>query len=530
MKYHIGFLGILATVLAGLAYGALNLSERHVFLFHENETLEAHLAEFRKHQSPRMELNFSELYGGGQFQILHPLLDARKARIKEPPPSCMPSDGQVTSPRLLPAQIPGLDDEGLVREQKQKEIVLASFAAGIMKLPADFLTTPPFVDHNGRSFALKLVLHGIEPYNDVNWVVQHLSFFKVSELERILEKYRIRHPQFALLSRFASGELEETIRGASVVLTSDHLLLKNESRLGFSPLSYWVYDRKDLATFLKAGSYELETFEAGAVCLEKVGNACWTYSSRHTLGFLYRSSQVVLIFLGLVFAGLLLFYLKYLYEKSREQKKHRLSLQVLSHEFRTPVSSLILLLESLRKDQDRFSIADQDLLTRASSEVFRLQRIIEVSQTYLQAEGRRIPFQEVEIASLNAWIGDFVSETGLLIESIPLACDRGITADPFWLKFVVSTLVQNAFAHGQAPVRIRLSARGDRVQITVEDEGECEFDSLKQMSDAFVKSPRSKGMGLGLNIARFIVSEWGSEIQFSKRPTAFTLSLVERKA
>jgi len=25
-------------------------------------------------------------------------------------------------------------------------------------------------------------------------------------------------------------------------------------------------------------------------------------------------------------------------------------------------------------------------------------------------------------------------------------------ADPFWLKFILSSLVQNAFAHGQEPV------------------------------------------------------------------------------
>lgn len=205
------------------------------------------------------------------------------------------------------------------------------------------------------------------------------------------------------------------------------------------------------------------------------------------------------------------------------------ALQVLSHEFRTPVSAMLLLIDQLTQSQDRLSIADQDLLIRLSTEVFRLQRIIEVSKTYLQAEGRRIQLNCTEIASINAWISDYISESTLRIQCEFLKEDRKIVTDPFWLKFVLSTLIQNAFAHGKEPVFIRLKHQKEKLFIAVEDQGECEFGSLNQMSDAFVKSSRSRGMGLGLNIAKFIVDELGSEIQFSKRPTSFAISVFERK-
>jgi signal transduction histidine kinase len=160
-----------------------------------------------------------------------------------------------------------------------------------------------------------------------------------------------------------------------------------------------------------------------------------------------------------------------------------------------------------------------------SGEVFRLQRIIEISKTYLQAESHRIHFKQIEIPSINNWISDFVIESNLSMQCQFLRADQRLKTDPFWLKFILSNLVQNAFAHGKEPVCIRLENRKSNLRITVEDQGSCDFQSLDQMTTAFVKSSRSKGMGLGLNIAKFIVEEWGSEIEFSNSPTSFTLSL-----
>ena len=189
---------------------------------------------------------------------------------------------------------------------------------------------------------------------------------------------------------------------------------------------------------------------------------------------------------------------------------------------------MLLIADQLSQNQDQFDLTNQDLITRMSTEVFRLQRIIEVSKTYLQAEGRRIQFKYATIPSINNWISDFAAENGSQIQCELLGVDRPIKADPFWLKFVLSTLVQNAFAHGKEPVRILLRTQDEKLKITVEDQGECEFGCINQMTDAFVKSSGSRGMGLGLNIANFIVNEWGSEIQFSKGPTSFTLSLTGR--
>lgn len=540
MKYHLGFFGILAGILCLVGYLTMTFNAQVLFYLHgSDDDVEQILSSFRQSYKPELEINFSALYGGnGQFQVLHPMLDMRSFRITPMPRYCQGPGSdpkkQIAGTRAGWASRLALESQSLKenfsRDFKTKAEALEYFLNYGAKLPENFMTSPPFVHNSGHSFALFLVKKMPDRFGQRDWVQQHLSFFRISELKEVIEKFQINSREFSLISWLGDAEIEEVIRASPVVLTKDFVLVKNQTRFGFSPLSYWIYKIQDLQVELKKGKYELVPYTSDAVCLQHIGNACWTYNSKHALGYLYKYSLGLLVFIGLVFFISFSVYLKHLIDKNREQKKHRLSLQVLSHEFRTPVSSMLLIIEQLTQDSSRFKLADQDLLIRMSTEAFRLQRIIEVSKSYLQAEGRRVQFRVVEIPSINQWICDFVSESNLNIQCELLAVDQAINADPFWLKFVISNLVQNAFAHGAEPVFIRLRASRKGLKIVVEDHGVCEFNSFRQMSDAFLKSSRSKGMGLGLNIAKFIVNEWGSEIKFSKSPTAFTLSLVDRKA
>jgi len=539
IKDCIGFLcAILATV-SIFSYFVFAISERGPFFLHgSTEDIAPILNSFRQAHRPIVEVNFSALYGGnGQFQVLHPLLDMRNLRSREENPTC--SDDDETSTVKLEQMSRGfiehlneksLDDEFPQKKQANRKLeALEQFLNRGGKLPDDFVVTPPFIDDWGNSFAYLLTQKGPPPYNEKNWVEQHLSFFKISELEKVLNKYQINDLKYWTISHLAEPEIEDIVKADSLVVTKDYLFLKNQSRFGFSPLSYWVYDIRDFRIELKNTKYELSTFAPGSICLQKTGNGCWTYSSKHAMAYLFKYSVAIVVLIGFIVVICLSFYFRHLYEKSREQNKNRLALQVLSHEFRTPVSSMLLMIEQLSKKQKEFDIADQDLLTRISTEVFRLQRIIEVSKTYLQTESHRVHFNYIDIPSINSWVSDFASEINPDVCCELLPNDQSIKADPFWLKFILSNLVQNAFLHGKPAVFIRLNDKDGKVKITVEDQGKCEFNSLNQMTDAFVKSSRSKGMGLGLNIVKFILDDWGVDIKFSKLPTSFSLFFSEVK-
>ena len=536
IKKHIVIISLLLTALCILGYLAATVSEQSLFLFHSSfESVEPTLKSFQRKYKPKIELNFSELYGSsGQFQILHPLLDMRNLKFQKLTPTCnldtsTQSNGVVGIYQFDREEAGFQTPSGDIfsgRKLTKFQLFNHFIYEGVL-LPNNFLTTPPFIDDWGNSYAYLLERDGPPSFKTKTWVEQHLSFFKVSELSELFSKYQIEDSQYSVISKFNDLEIEEIIRAAPLVMSKDFLLLKNQSHLGFSPLSYWVYDIRELQAELKEGKYELTSFTDDSLCLQKMGNGCWTYNSKHTMAYLYRYSLVILLLFVLIIFTILCFYFNQLYKKNKAQQKNRLALQVLSHEFRTPVSSMLLMLEQLTRNQAHFSIADQDLITRTSTEVFRLQRIIEISKTYLQTESHRVRFKYIDIPSINNWICDFVLESNQDVQFQLLPVDQIVTTDPFWLKFVLSNLVENAFNHGKPPVIIRLCKEKNQIKICVEDHGQCEFNSLSEMTSAFTKSGQSKGMGLGLNITKFILDDWGTEIQFSQKPTAFTLFLNE---
>ncbi|MGZ6392823.1 MAG: sensor histidine kinase, partial [Pseudobdellovibrionaceae bacterium] len=458
IKDHIAFLASLLVTLGIFSFFGILVSQNGPFFLHgSTEEITPFLNNFRQSHRPIVEINFSSLYGGNsQFQVLHPLLDMWNLKYREENPTCSDDDEssrQINRSFFERISEKSLDNEVLQKRQVNRKLeALEQFLSHENKLPDNFVVTPPFIDDWGNSFAYLLTQKAPAPYNEKNWIEQHLSFFKISELRKVLSKYQINDLRFLVISRLTESEVEDLIKADSLVVTKDYLFLKNQSRFGFSPLSYWVYDLRDFRSELKNTKFDLSPFVPGSVCLQKTGNACWVYSSTHAMSYLYKYSAMIVVLLGLIVLICLVFHFRNIDQKNREQQKNRLALQVLSHEFRTPVTSMLLILERLSADSSKFEINDQDLITRISTEAFRLQRILEISKTYLQAESHRVHFNYMEIPSVNNWVSDFVSENNLSVQCEFLSADRELLADPFWLKFVLSNLVQNAVVHGKAPV------------------------------------------------------------------------------
>lgn len=504
-----------------------------LFIPSSKNKIEAELNLFLQKTTPTLEINFSELYGrNGQFQVLHPLLDMLRWRLPGPNPSCQNEMEIRRAETTLTISDSHANREcsSKVFEASEKDQwkneMLSDFLNGKRgSLPVHFLTKAPFVNRWGSSYAYLLNQSGLLPFNTKAWVEANLSFFKLSELSEIISKYDIQQKEYFLISHLADEEVEEIVRASPLVMTASYLLVKNQSSFGFSPLSYWVFDMKEVKAHFKKSQFEITTLNQDSACLESLGNICLSYNSQHAMAYVTRYSWAFLIVVGASLLVILSLYLKYRYEKKKEQQKHRLALQVLSHEFRTPVSAMLLMMEQLTKHQSQLGIEEQDLITRISAEIYRLQRIIEMSKNYLQTDGPKVRYHFQRVDSVNQWLLDFTEEFDKKIECELLKEDRSAMIDSYWLKLVLSNLIQNAFVHGKPPVYIRLHHTKDKLQIAVEDQGECEFNGLAEMTNAFIKTNSSKGMGLGLNIIKLVIEGLNSELQFSKAPTSFKLIL-----
>ena len=494
----------------------------------EKQALSNFLDTLRKSEIPATQLNLAAMYArSDQFEILHPVFTVHALRFRLPNSICSPNELSQNAPvnRQCDSAATEAPDVDLLATTKQRafyRIILNE------QLPTEqFLLDPPFADESGTTYAYQFWKMGLEPFSTETWIRAHLSFYKPNELKEIFTHLNIKNPAFEIIAQLTESEIKAMVEAAPVVLTNHFLLLKNEDRLGFSPLSYFVYDLGAVRSKLKGQEYDLLPSSPGLFCAERIGNACWTYNAKATMAYIYRYALGVLLFAVFILTVLVALYINYAVDKNKRQKSIRTSLQVLSHEFRTPVSSMLLLLDELARGSHKLSDHDQDLITKLGSETFRLQRIVEMSRSYLEVHTEQQRRDITVIPSLNNWLEDFVEEIDPTLSMIPLVVDHPLHTNAYWLKFALSNLTQNAFHHGKHPVIIRASDEGGSLCISVEDQGKCEFNSLKVMSQAFIKSRSSHGMGLGLEITRTIIRDWGGTLTYKANPTTFSIVLPQ---
>ena len=315
MKYHLTFLTGLVAVLGMFSYFMFSFNENGLFYFHrDKQDVYKVLNTFQETYRPKQEINLSAMYAEpGQLQLLHPILNVYQLQIEKARLLCGVDQGAVTISKGKDASCESASDivvEDSLSFANWKEKTLTNYLYAHGELPENFLTKAPYVNKNGESFAYLLVSKGPSSYRDSHWIISNLAYFKLAELRELFGFYKIEDPAIKLLIGLSDSELELVVKGEPLVLTSKYLWLKDQSKFGFSPLSYWIYDVSLFNEVTKNGDYELVSATSGNYCLQRVGNACWTYNSRYALSYLYRYSVLLFAILGvafLVFLGFLVF-------------------------------------------------------------------------------------------------------------------------------------------------------------------------------------------------------------------------------
>ncbi|MCM2280804.1 MAG: hypothetical protein NDI61_03045, partial [Bdellovibrionaceae bacterium] len=429
MRRYLLYVSTIVLAVITVAYLAIGLGERRplyprIFPFENARRAQDFLDSLQEAHIPVTEINLSALYSeNGQFQILHPLLWMNDLHQKTQIAACSKMESAVLKsarPTFACEDKPSILNEANAA-QATKQHLYERILNNESRPTDEFIRTPPFIAPDGNSYAYLLTTNGVAPFHSSEWIRSHLSFFKTTELKEILLSHRIENRAFRTLSQLSELEVNALVEGLPLVITPHTLLLKNQDRLGFSPLSYRVYSIQDVKSrldekaddFNSDQTYDLIPFTTSTFCLERIGNGCWTYGANTAMSYLNRYAAAVLV---LITSGILIFttmYLKRAHERNRDRERYRIALQVLSHEFRTPVSVMILLLDQLTRAVSRVDEAKQDIITRFSGEVYRLQRVIEMSKTYLQSSSRATRFNWVKIPSLNDWLMEFCEESNL---------------------------------------------------------------------------------------------------------------------
>ena len=210
------------------------------------------------------------------------------------------------------------------------------------------------------------------------------------------------------------------------------------------------------------------------------------------------------------------FVLRDVTEARRAADNARELLAVLSHELRTPVTTILSSLEALGFDLPEAQRTR--LLTRALDEAGRLARLLE-DLTVDVAPPRARSVRLVEAAERVAGLLDeLLRERGVrLATELPVNATAWVDPDKF--VQVLLNLIENAAIHGPANAAVKLVARPDAGRsgwwrLEVLDHGAAVDPAT--MEEWFAPNARGtsatvRGTGLGLYIVRSIATRWGGE-------------------
>jgi len=197
-------------------------------------------------------------------------------------------------------------------------------------------------------------------------------------------------------------------------------------------------------------------------------------------------------------------------------------LSSISHDFRTPISTILTSASSLRAFGDQFPPATSaDLLVTIEEEAERLNRFVGnvLDMTRLEAnvvkprEEWIDPLETIEAVQhrLSKRVPD-----GNLVVSAPAAVPS-IYVDPLLLEQALVNVVENAIVHASnGKLRIGADYGEEAVRLWVEDEGPGVPDSdLVRIFDKFHRLqilPNNQGVGLGLAITKGFVEAMKGEV------------------
>jgi len=206
-------------------------------------------------------------------------------------------------------------------------------------------------------------------------------------------------------------------------------------------------------------------------------------------------------------------------------------INAVSHDVRTPLASIITAAGSLRRadvpwsDQER-----REFAADIEHEAQRLNRLFGNLLDLSRVEGGTLR-PEKSWYDVGALVDDVlgrlrpVTETHRVVVDVPDDLPP-VLLDPTEIDQVLSNLIENAARHTPPGTEISVRARrdGGEVRLEVADRGPgIPTAALARLFDAFYQghdqgAPRTKGLGLGLAIAKGLVEAHGGRIWAENRP------------
>lgn len=217
-------------------------------------------------------------------------------------------------------------------------------------------------------------------------------------------------------------------------------------------------------------------------------------------------------------------------------------LSVASHELKTPLTSIYLQFESLKRKVIQTVGTDEkviDLFSRFQFQLGRLTRLVNelLDVTQIASGKMSLHLEEVSLEKLISYVcANFEIESIQKGSPITFEIRKSVTGnwDSNRLEQVITNLISNAIKYGNSrPIEVTLSKEGPSALIEICDHGlgiaiEDQSRIFKRFERALDSSSDIRGIGLGLFICKEIILHQGGDIQVESQigeGSTFTMRL-----
>ena len=220
-------------------------------------------------------------------------------------------------------------------------------------------------------------------------------------------------------------------------------------------------------------------------------------------------------------------------EKLEREKQNRELISNISHDLKTPITSIKGYVEGLIDGVTNTPEKQEKYIRTIYNKANDMDHLIDELTLYSRFESDRIPynFHRLNVAD---YFGDCVEEIGMDMEAKGIELNytnlvspqTKIIADPEQMKRVINNIVGNSVKYmdkEKGRIDIRILDEHDSVRIEIEDNGKgIGARDLPNIFDRFYRTDSSRnssqgGSGIGLSIVRKIIEDHGGYIWATSR-------------
>lgn len=228
-------------------------------------------------------------------------------------------------------------------------------------------------------------------------------------------------------------------------------------------------------------------------------------------------------------------------EKERELNELKsMFVSIASHEFRTPLSTVLSSVSLIKQYKDRGELDKVDKhVQRVKSSVSHLTMILNdfLSLSKLEEGKVEISVNEIDVPDFFKEVVEEVGATLKVGQKLELDCKSDITrinSDARILRNIMFNLISNASKYSEINKTIFLicQRKGSEILFSVKDEGiGIPVDDHKHLFDRFFRASNSgniQGTGLGLNIVKRYADLLNGKVSFESeygKGSVFTVSI-----